>query len=83
MLPAAGAVEGVAVGIGVILGVGVGEGFGVAEGVADSVTWVPEARTVKLRINLRGFPVLSVVVTVTVWSPGERPEGGVQVQLPL
>lgn len=85
--PLVGAGERVAVGEGLRLGEGrsdgEGETLGEADGVAGSVTWVPLAKTVNLRVTSASLPLLSLVVMVTVCSPGVRPVGGVQVQLPL
>ncbi len=86
-LPLVGAGEAVAMGVGLSVGEGLTEGegetLGEAEGVAGSVTWVPLAKTVNLRVKSASLPWLSVVVMVTVCSPGGRPAGGVQVQLPF
>ena len=63
-----------------IVGVGVGEGVASPEGVAVKAgsSTSPAAKTVNLRERI----VPSSKTIVTVCSPGERSEGGVQLQLP-
>lgn len=73
---------GVAVAIGEALGAPVGEAVGLPEGDAandgSSLAW-----TTKFLVKLLVIPVASIQVSVIVWAPGAKFEGGVQLQDPF